>query len=83
MRAESFNNVATNIDELDEVPSFGAAAKNLHGGNSLHHQSHGESFLALMVERIGGNGLYLQDDPEATLSLSLSLSLSYASACCT
>ncbi len=68
LRAESFYNVATNIDELDEAPSFGPPIKDSYGGISLHHQSHGESFLSLMVERFGGNGLYLLDEPEAALS---------------
>jgi len=31
-------------------------------------QSHGESFLALMLHRFGGKGLYLLDEPEAALS---------------
>ena len=68
LRAESFYNVATNIDELDEAPSFSPPIKNSYGGKSLHHQSHGESFLSLMVERFGGRGLYLLDEPEAALS---------------
>lgn len=38
------------------------------GGLSLHAQSHGESFLALVIERFGANGLYLLDEPEAALS---------------
>ena len=71
LRAESFYNVATNIDELDEAPSFGLSPppiKDSYGGKSLHHQSHGESFLSLMLERFGGNGIYLLDEPEAALS---------------
>jgi predicted ATPase len=68
LRAESFYNVATNIDELDEVPGFGPLVKDSYGGISLHNQSHGESFLSLMVERFGGNGLYILDEPEAALS---------------
>ncbi len=67
LRAESFYNVATNIDELDEEPG-GPPIINSYGGVSLHHQSHGESFLSLMVERFGGNGLYILDEPEAALS---------------
>jgi len=35
---------------------------------SLHGQSHGESFLALLMNRFNGNGLYLLDEPEAALS---------------
>ncbi len=60
LRAESFFNVATEIDNLDVVDSY--------GGRSLHEQSHGESFLALMTNRFGGNGIYLLDEPEAALS---------------
>ncbi len=39
-----------------------------YGGESLHRRSHGESFLALITERFGGDGLYLLDEPEAALS---------------
>lgn len=60
LRAESFFNVATQIDELGVVNSY--------GGRSLHEQSHGESFLALMTQRFGGNGIYILDEPEAALS---------------
>ncbi|QUJ66296.1 AAA family ATPase [Photobacterium sp. GJ3] len=68
LRAESFYNVSTHIDELDEAPSFGPPIIDSYGGVSLHHQSHGESFLSLMVERFGGKGLYILDEPEAALS---------------
>jgi len=68
LRAESFYNVATNIDELDEQPGFGPPIKNSYGGKSLHHQSHGESFFSLMTHRFGGNGLYILDEPEAAMS---------------
>lgn len=68
LRAESFYNVATNIDELDEAPGFSPPIKDSFGGISLHEQSHGESFLSLMVERFFGNGLYILDEPEAALS---------------
>ena len=39
-----------------------------YGGTSLHEQSHGESFLALVMNRFGGKGLYILDEPEAALS---------------
>lgn len=39
-----------------------------YGGVSLHEQSHGESFLAVMIDRFGPNGFYLLDEPEAALS---------------
>ena len=68
LRAESYFNVATNIEALDNEPSFGPPIKDSYGGVSLHEQSHGESFLALMLHRFGGKGLYLLDEPEAALS---------------
>ena len=74
LRAESFYNVATNIDEMDEtIP--GPRLIDSYGGVSLHKQSHGESFLALVEHRFGGNGLYLLDEPEAALSPTRMMSL--------
>ena len=67
-------NVATNIDEMDEA-SFGPRLIDSYGGVSLHDQSHGESFLALVEHRFGGNGLYLLDEPEAALSPTRMMSL--------
>lgn len=60
LRAESFYNVASYVDEVNAVDSY--------GGTSLHRQSHGESFLALVQNRFSGNGLYILDEPEAALS---------------
>ena len=68
LRAESFFNVASEIDRLDEEPSFGPPLKDSYGGISLHEQSHGESFFSLFNNRFGGQGLYLLDEPEAALS---------------
>jgi len=68
LRAESFFNVATEIEKLDSEPSFGPPIIESYGGQSLHEQSHGESFLALMMNRFAGEGLYLLDEPEAALS---------------
>jgi predicted ATPase len=65
-RAESFFNVATEIERLD--------AGHAYGDRSLHEQSHGESFLALLKHRFGPNGLYILDEPEAALSPSRQLS---------
>lgn len=61
LRAESFFNVATTVDQL---------GLNLdgYGGKSLHAQSHGESILALLMTRFRGNGFYILDEPEAALS---------------
>ena len=60
LRAESWFNVATAIDNPGVV--------GFYGGRSLHEQSHGESFMALLKNRFGGKGLYLLDEPEAALS---------------
>ena len=68
LRAESFYNVSSNIDKLDSEPAGGARVIDSYGGKSLHAQSHGESFLALVKNRFGGNGLYILDEPEAALS---------------
>lgn len=67
LRAESFFNVATEIEQLDEGPG-GPPVINAYGGRSLHEQSHGESFFALMMNRFGSNGFYVLDEPEAALS---------------
>lgn len=70
LRAESFYNVASNIDSMDsdEDNNRGAPIIMSYGGVSLHKQSHGESFMALVENRFGGNGLYILDEPEAALS---------------
>jgi predicted ATPase len=65
LRAESFYNVATEVDRLEKVvPDLLRA----YGGTSLHEQSHGESYFALFQHRFRGCGLYLMDEPEAALS---------------
>ena len=74
LRAESTYNLATFLEERDieiealhlQVP--GPKLMMAYGGRSLHEQSHGESFLSLLVNRFHGNGLYLLDEPEAALS---------------
>ncbi|AJS58106.1 AAA family ATPase [Paenibacillus sp. IHBB 10380] len=65
LRAESYYNFATHIDSVD--------AQRYYGGQSLHEQSHGESFLSLFVNRFSGKGIYLLDEPEAALSPSRQL----------
>lgn len=64
MRAESFYNFATYIDQIAEEDS---SILQGYGGKSLHHQSHGESFLALFVNHFN-RGIYILDEPEAALS---------------
>lgn len=68
LRAESFFNVATEIENLDKEPAAAPPVINSYGGHSLHEQSHGESFIALLMNRFGGKGIYLLDEPEAALS---------------
>jgi predicted ATPase len=74
LRAESFFNVATHIEQLDEGPG-GPPIIDSYGGRSLHEQSHGESFLSLAVNRFRSDGLYILDEPEAALSLRGNLAL--------
>lgn len=75
LRAESFYNVASNIDKMDSEPSFGPKVIESYGGISLHKQSHGESFMSLVLNRFGGNGVYILDEPEAALSPSRQMTL--------
>ena len=67
LRAESFFNTATYVDDVGATSSY--------GGSSLHEMSHGESFLALMQNRFTSQGLYLMDEPEAALSPSRQLTV--------
>ncbi|MCM3587560.1 AAA family ATPase [Mesobacillus maritimus] len=67
LRAESFYNVASNIEEMDREV-LGPPVINSFGGTSLHEQSHGEAFFATFLHRFRGNGLYILDEPEAALS---------------
>lgn len=60
LRAESFFNIATSIDNIGFYDPY--------GGKSLHEQSHGESFLALLQHRFTRQGFYVMDEPEAALS---------------
>jgi len=75
LRAESFFNVATNIEQLDKEPFGGPPIINSYGGLSLHEQSHGEAFLSLVLHRFSGKGIYILDEPEAALSPSRQLAV--------
>jgi predicted ATPase len=68
LRAESFFNVATNIEDLDREPALAPPVIDAYGGRSLHEQSHGEALWALVMHRFGPCGLYILDEPEAALS---------------
>lgn len=75
LRAESFYNAASYIDELDEIRAPAPKIIGSYGGVSLHEMSHGEAFLKLVRERFSGSGLYILDEPEAALSPMKSLAL--------
>jgi len=70
LRAESFFNTATHIDELDNEVYAIPIAPILpsYGGQSLHARSHGETFFTLLESKFQRNGLFLLDEPEAALS---------------
>ncbi|TWR31029.1 AAA family ATPase [Mucilaginibacter pallidiroseus] len=69
LRAESFYNVATYMDQ------------EIGDGNNpyyppyqpLHERSHGEAFMQILTDKLKGNGLYIFDEPEAALSPSRQL----------
>jgi predicted ATPase len=59
LRAESFYNVATEMEKL------GVAE---YGDKPFHEQSHGEAFFTLFADRFNNEGIYILDEPEAALS---------------
>ena len=71
LRAESFFNVARFVDS----GGIFSPDLSLYGDVPLHQQSHGQSFLALAANRIGGESLYIFDEPEAALSAGGALAL--------
>jgi predicted ATPase len=69
LRAESYFNFISQMDELDRDPEGGPPIVGGYGGRSLHTRSHGEAFLALFEHRFArGQGIYILDEPEAALS---------------
>ncbi len=65
LRAESFFNLATYMDEVGELRGY--------GNRSLHARSHGEAFMSVLLDKLRGDGIYLFDEPEAALSPSRQL----------
>jgi predicted ATPase len=59
LRAESFYNVATYMEQTNYLKGY---------GGSPHLRSHGEAFLAVLTKKLQGRGLYIFDEPEAALS---------------
>ena len=65
LRAETFYNLASVIERPEDRRAYDLEALD---GQSLHDRSHGEAFLALVLNRLRGNGFYCFDEPEAALS---------------
>lgn len=65
IRAESFFNLSTYIDDLAKSEP---GLIDAYGGISLHNASHGEAFMAFFENRMKPGGIYLLDEPEAALS---------------
>ncbi|HHV63781.1 MAG TPA: AAA family ATPase [Peptococcaceae bacterium] len=55
LRAESFYNFASNVDDLDREMPFGPPLIETYVGRSLHEQSHGESFFAVFLNKFSGS----------------------------
>ncbi|MGL4338099.1 MAG: AAA family ATPase [Turicibacter sp.] len=67
LRAETFYNLASQIEELDRG-GIGPRIIESFGGVSLHEQSHGEAFFSTFMHRFSEKGIYILDEPEAALS---------------
>jgi predicted ATPase len=73
-RAELQANFAALLDERRDDPDFRANPYGHYGGRSLHAQSHGEAFLAVMLNRLE-SGMFILDEPESALSPQRQLAL--------
>jgi predicted ATPase len=74
-RGEFSAHFASLLDQREADPDFRGDPYSSYGGKSLHARSHGEGYLTLMNERIGQDGIYLLDEPEAALSPQRQLAL--------
>ena len=74
-RGEFSAHFASLLDQRQADPDFWGDPYSSYGGKSLHTRSHGEGYLTLMNERIGEDGIYLLDEPEAALSPQRQLAL--------
>lgn len=66
LRAESFYNVITNMETLND--GFSPHIEMSYGGIPLHEVSHGEGFMRLLIHRCHGKSFFVFDEPEAALS---------------
>ncbi|OTN77584.1 hypothetical protein A5886_002684 [Enterococcus sp. 8G7_MSG3316] len=67
LRAETYYNIATEIDDLGLAGYYET--------DSLHHFSHGEGMLSIVMNHFRGNGFYILDEPESGLSVTHQLTL--------
>lgn len=74
LRAEFEAHFGSLLDARRLDPSFAGDPYAFYGGRSLHTQSHGEAFLAILQNRIR-EGLFLLDEPESALSPQRQLAL--------
>jgi predicted ATPase len=76
LRAEFQAHFASLLDARKLDPDFPKDRDpySRYGGRSLHTRSHGEAFLAVLQNRIG-QGLFLLDEPESSLSPQRQLAL--------
>jgi predicted ATPase len=75
LRAECMYNVATDLEKLDSYEAPGPKLINSYGEVSLHDQSHGESFFAIIANRLADDSFIVMDEPESALSPSRQLYL--------
>ena len=75
LRAECMYNVATTLEKLDESGGAGPRLIDSYGGVSIHDQSHGESFFAIIANRLSDDSFIVMDEPESALSPSRQLYL--------
>ena len=73
-RAERQAYFASLLDERRNDPDFLGDPYARYGGRSLHARSHGEAFLAVMLNRME-SGMFVMDEPEAALSPQRQLAL--------
>ena len=73
-RAEFQAHFASLLDERRKDPDFRGDPYSRYGGRSLHSQSHGEAFLAILLNRVQ-SGVIIMDEPESALSPQRQLAL--------
>ncbi len=73
-RGELQSHFASLLDRRRDDPDFRGDPYARYGGRSLHTRSHGEAFLATLLERLQ-SGLILMDEPESALSPQRQLTL--------